>query len=51
MMTRTVLYLKIELDALETEEPSKIAAQICRQVSKIYGVRTAEIQNMLTAGD
>jgi len=46
-MARTDLYLKIQLDLPDTEQPEKLAAEICRQVSKIYGVRTAEVQNMV----
>jgi hypothetical protein len=47
MMARTDLYLKIELDLPDTEQPDKLASEICRQVSKIYGVRSAEVQNMV----
>jgi DNA gyrase inhibitor GyrI len=47
---RTDLYLKIELDLPDTEQPEKLAAEICRQVSKIYGVRSAEVQNMVEQG-
>jgi len=46
-MARTDLYLKIELDLPDTEQPDKLATEICRQVSKIYGVRSAEVQNMV----
>ena len=46
-MARTDLYLKIVLDLPETEKPEKLAAEICRQVKKIYGVRSAEVQNMV----
>lgn len=46
-MARTDLYIKIELDLPDTEEPQKLASEICRQVSKIYGVRSAEVQNMV----
>lgn len=48
-MSRIDLYLKIELDLPEAERPEKLAAEICRQVKKIYGVRSAEVQNMLRA--
>ena len=46
-MARTDLYLKIELDLPETEQPQKLASEICRQLTKIYGVRSAEVQNMI----
>lgn len=47
-MARIDLYLKVELDLPETERPDKLAAEICRQVKKIYGVRAAEVQNMVS---
>lgn len=47
-MTRTDLYLKIQLDLPDTEKPEKLAAEICRQVKKIYGVRSAEVQNIIS---
>jgi hypothetical protein len=46
-MARIDLYLKIKLDLPDTERPEKLAAEICRQVKKIYGVRAAEVQNMV----
>lgn len=47
-MARIDLYLKVELDLPETERPDKLAAEICRQLKKIYGVRAAEVQNMVS---
>ena len=46
-MARIDLYVKIVLDLPETERPDKLAAEICRQVQKVYGVRSAEVQNMV----
>lgn len=46
-MARIDLYVKIVLDLPETERPEKLAAEICRQVQKVYGVRSAEVQNMV----
>ena len=46
-MHRIDLYVKIELDLDESERPDKLAAEICRQLQKIYGVRNAEVQNMV----
>lgn len=46
-MARIDLYLKLELDLPENERPEKLAADICRQLRKIYGVRSAEVQNMV----
>ena len=49
LMARIDLYLKVELDLPDTERPDKLAADICRQLKKIYGVRAAEVQNMVPA--
>ena len=46
-MHRIDLYLKLELDLPDTERPDKLGAEICRQLLKIYGVRSAEVQNMV----
>lgn len=51
VMARTDLYLKIELDLADDEQPGKLASEICRQVSKIYGVRSAEVQNIVTPSE
>ena len=46
-MARMDLYLKVELELPEGEEPLKLAAEICRQIQKVYGVRAAEVSNMV----
>lgn len=46
-MSRMDLYLKVELDLEESEKPERLAAEICRQIRKIYGVRSAEVSNMV----
>jgi hypothetical protein len=46
-MSRTDLHLKIELEHSEDEQPQRLAAEICRQVEKIYSVRKAEISNLI----
>ncbi|HZU27139.1 MAG TPA: hypothetical protein VFA04_16550 [Bryobacteraceae bacterium] len=47
-MARTDLYLKLELDHEPDEKPERLASEICRQLLKMYGVRTAEVSNMIT---
>ena len=42
------LYLKLKLQYLPDEKPQKIADEICRQVLKMYGVRAAEVSNVVT---
>jgi hypothetical protein len=46
-MARTDVYLKVELDLDEKEQPERVASEICRQIRKLYGVRTAEISHMV----
>jgi hypothetical protein len=46
-MPRTDVYLKVELNVDEKEQPERLAAEICRQIRKIYGVRSAEVTNMV----
>jgi hypothetical protein len=46
-MRRTDVYLKLELALDEKESPERVAAEICRQVRKLHGVRQAEVSNMV----
>ncbi|HUA83593.1 MAG TPA: hypothetical protein VMB85_07015 [Bryobacteraceae bacterium] len=46
-MRRTDVYVKVELDVDEKEKPERVAADICRQIRKVYGVRSAEVTNMV----
>jgi hypothetical protein len=46
-MQRVDLYLKVELQVDEKDNPAKVAAEICRQVMKSYGVRRAEVSNIV----
>lgn len=46
-MTRTDLYLKVELTLDEKEKPERVASEICRLIRKVYGVRSAEVSNMV----
>jgi hypothetical protein len=46
-MRRTDLYIKVELVIDETEQPDRLAAEICRLIRKLYGVRSAEVSNMV----
>jgi len=48
MMPRTDLHLKVELEHGDDEQPQRLAAEICRQVEKIYGVRRAEVSNLIS---
>lgn len=44
-MQRIHLYLKVVADADDTEKPDRLGQEICRQISKIYGVKQAEVQS------
>jgi hypothetical protein len=46
-MPRTDVYLKVEIDVDEKEGPDRVAAEICRTIRRIYGVRQAEVTNMV----
>jgi hypothetical protein len=47
-MSRTNLFFKIEIEHDPDEAPEKIAAQIGRQLMKVYGVRDVELSNYTT---
>jgi hypothetical protein len=49
-MARADLHLKIELDMNEDERPERLAAEICRMIRKVYGVRAAEISSLIENG-
>lgn len=46
-MMRTDVYLKVELALEEKESAERVAAEICRQIRKLHGVRQAEVSNMI----
>jgi hypothetical protein len=46
-MSRTDVYVKVEIDLDEKEKPERIAAEICRVIRRVYGVRQAEVTNMV----
>jgi len=47
-MKRVDLYIKVELELDQQEEPERVAAEICRQLEKMYVVRSAELSNSVT---
>lgn len=44
-MSRVDLYIKVEVEIDETEKPDRVADEICRQIQKIYVVRSAELSS------
>ena len=45
-MPRTDLYIKVEVD-VDNEKPDRLAQEIVRAIRKVYGVRNAEVSNMI----
>jgi hypothetical protein len=41
------LYIKVTVDLDEDEKPERVAGEICRQVEKIYVVRSAELSSII----
>jgi hypothetical protein len=44
-MKRVDLYLKVTIELDENEKPEKVASEICRQLEKMYVVRSAELSS------
>lgn len=44
-MVRTDIYLKVELVLDEKEPVERVAAEICRVIRKLHGVRQAEVSS------
>jgi hypothetical protein len=47
-MQRVDLYIKVEVVLEEEESPERVASEICRQLEKLYLVRSAELSNVQT---
>lgn len=48
-MAVTHLFIKVEIEHDEKDNPQKLGAEICRQIRKVYGVRSAEVSNITVA--
>jgi len=48
-MNRTNLFFKVEIEHDDKDKPERLAEEIRRRISKIYGVRTAEISSITRA--
>ena len=44
-MKRVVLYIKVEVEVDEEEAVERVGTEICRQLEKLYIVRSAELSN------
>jgi hypothetical protein len=47
-MRRTNLFLKVEIEHDAEERPERIGDEICRQIGKLYSVRSAEVTHFTT---
>jgi hypothetical protein len=47
-MSRTNLFLKVEIEHDPDEKPERIGDELCRRLMRIYGVRLAELSNFTT---
>ena len=47
-MKRVDLFIKVEVDVEEDEKLERVANEICRQIEKIYVVRSAELSSSMT---
>jgi hypothetical protein len=45
----TYLFIKVEIEHDPKENPQKLGAEVCRQIRKVYGVRSAEVSNVTAA--
>jgi len=44
-MQRVDLYIKVQVEIDDDEKPERVAGEICRQLEKLYVVRSAELSN------
>jgi hypothetical protein len=51
LMSKTDIFLKVVVEHDDEDTPEKLAAEICRQIEKIYAVRSAEMSNFVTRRD
>lgn len=50
-MARMDLYFKVEADVDESEDPARLAAEIARQIERVFSVRRAELSNMVSRAE
>lgn len=50
-MPRTDLFIKVEIEHEASEPPERLAAEICRRVLKVYGVRSAELSSAVARAE
>lgn len=50
-MQRLDIYLKVELELDDSEQPKRVARELERILAKFYGVRTVEATNLVVHED
>ena len=50
-MGRTNLFFKVEIEHDRDEKPDRIGEEICRQLLRLYAVRSAELTNYTELDD
>ena len=48
-MHRTNLFFKVVIEHDDEDQPEQLGAEVCRQLLKIYGVRSAELTSFTRA--
>ena len=48
-MKRIDLHVKVVIDLEDGENEQRLAAEICRAIEKVYGVRRAEVSNVISS--
>lgn len=50
-MTSIDVYIKVEVDLGEGETEERVTQEIVRTLERLYGVRRAEVTNVITQGE
>ena len=50
-MARMDLYFKVEADIGEGEDPRRLAAEVVRQIERVFSVRRAELSNLVSRAE
>lgn len=47
-MLRSDIFLKVVVQHGDSEPPERLAEELCRRLERLYGVRQAEVSNVVT---
>lgn len=48
-MAVSTLFIRVEVEHDPEDTPEALAREVCRQISKVYGVRTAELSSFVSS--